>query len=87
MTKCFHSVLPKCHLNTRTIFIRVSVSELILPTKKVKKILSTSVAGKPSMHLPENNFQSFIFILEAPFGSWVMHKSALMGEEEAKMFK
>lgn len=39
------------------------------------------------MHLPENNFQSFIFILEAPFGSWVMHKSALMGEEEAKMFK
>lgn len=85
MTKCFHGVLPNCHLNARAIFIRVALSELILPTKKVKQILSTSVAGRPSMHLPENNFQSLI--LEVPFISWVMHKSALcvaqlMGEEE-----
>lgn len=78
MTKCFHGVLPKCHLNASAIFIRVALSELILPTKKEKQILSTSVAGRPSMHLPENDFQRFILILEAPFSSLVMHKLCVL---------
>lgn len=77
MTKCFRGVLPKCHLNASAILIGVALSELILPTKKKKKISSTSVAGILSWHLPENNFLSFIFILETTFNYWVINMLAL----------
>lgn len=77
MTKCFHGVLPKCHLNARANLVGVALSELILPTEKMKSILSASVAGTLGLRLPEHNFLRFIFILETTFNYWVINVLAL----------
>lgn len=80
---CFAKMSLKCQGNLhQSCSLRTHLAH-----QKVKQILSTPVADRPSMHLPENNFQRIILILEASFsslndGAQALCVAQLMDKEE-----